>query len=1344
MQSSSFTVKCDCNVAPVFVSPPQLFGTALPSQRLKTRPKVSRRRARVHRNVLTIRASGKTWQSQSSSALNQEQTPSSYIDLRTMKVIPSDDAHICPGPTSGVVFGVFNNLEPFEDALHSSQLRELLFTEDTIPLSDTQKQVVQALLSRQSVLYMSAAGEENDAIFIDIVMRNRLWKESVVYCAASRRSAEAMYAVLCAQLGPERRAELVLDLGDGSLVSSEEDQTAKDCARVIITSPQVLKRNLVTCDLGGWVTKASIVFIDNLNLSSADDWEEILLGMPSRILLCAFTKEITVAERELLPLWLESIHNSVVAISPPGAASLHDRIERPQSFPLLRTFAFNAALHDSPVQVSLTLLKDMLQKEQDSTSGDFAAKYEECFLQGITMIPAESAGDLKFGSVDEAEYADIACLVVADAKRTEAQVRERNKKRARSTKRKERTASSRAAARRRREAAYSDSLLLPAIALARGRKETEHAAFAIRSALGEDAGLLWDEDSKEHIEDLVQAYEAEHTGQLSDVDLDVLQALLCGIGIVHDGCVPAIRLIVEELYRGGLIPILVADTHLGSRELLALPCAKSILVESSTLAICDDSNKGLIKASTAAALAGRMGKDDVGNLIVMWYDEAVDDEVAGSEIASTLLHPLFTSPVAFGTGGRALSYPRSDKFSRTHLEHLSTAKSTSPSTLYTSYDGILRSLRRFGVDGYEFILDYTLDSYKGWLERAALHATLEKMNIEKRAVDERIEGEDWSSIADHLRRAAKKNEADRVFKAMQQKYTSVATQRLREELKRTRPGRIIGIDVSKGNAALLPWEQKLFEPDRTSMGEEKSTKSHLMTDPSQGQEEEAHTVGRRERLSAAVFVAVRDQEVDGIRIKSLDHRWLVICILADGMWTIVPMTDVVALSQDEDDVVPNVDLLMIPHPATFDIDPTTEWAKCCPIDDTEKAAVHRISDELIARVASENRPLLDRYQIPEFEAQRKRTEQVQELYEQSPWYGRDDEVVELRRVRRRTAELGDDIMLIQKKENELEERLFHKRNYQMSNQSSVLAVLEDCHALSILGDHAIELTPIGVFGSILPGRYPLFTAACLSLIDDVDMLSPSEFAAFVAVITCSGRIWSASNNSNGEGLEKESDGGKAEEEEEELDLSMIRQSAGIYGLGDEDSPDDKIPLAMQGLIDILPPQIAATIHEIMTALQQLHRRHQAEREVGGTADTTEIVPKLLNLRLARAVTIFSSGASWREVTDELNQESGYAVSQFRDTKWVLEMIATDHEAGEFSETTRDLAMAAYKTLDRWPVRDRETISALLESGVVEKHWSGNTYDKWWRGVRDRIAEVNGAASKQDNGEVRSVEAEILE
>ncbi|CDF36549.1 unnamed protein product [Chondrus crispus] len=1186
---------------------------------------------------------------------------------------------------------------------------------------------------------MSAAGDEKKAIVLDVVMRNRVWKECALYVAASRRAAEAMYAVLCTQLGPDRRAEVVLDLGDAGLAFGEKE-LPRDVVRVVVTCPIVLKRNLATADDSpGWLDKASVLFIDDLSLSSVHEWEEILLGLPSRVLLCAFSKENAGVDRDLLPLWLESIQNRVVAISPPGAASLHDRIERPQSFPLLRTFAFNAAVHESPVQVSLTLLRDILQKEEETKLADFVPRYEECFLQGITMIPAEKAKNLMFRSIDEAQYTDVACLVVADAKRTKSQLKAKSKKRARaSKKRKGRTASSRAAARRRREAIYAQSMLLPAIALIRGRTETENATFAIQSALGDGLGLLWDEDTEEQVRDLVSAYRQAHKGQLCDTDINILDALVTGIGIVHEGCAPAVRLFVEELYRGGLIPLLVADTHLGSVELSALPCAKSILIESSALAACDDREKGLIKASTAAALAGRFGDDDVGNLIVMWYDESVDDEAAGGEIASTLLQPLFSSLSALSADGGLSPFPESTYNGSPQAGSRSTVSNRqTPSALYSSYGGLLRSLRRFGVDGYKFILDYTFNSYRGWLERAALRATLEKMGMEKRAMDERIESEDWSTISDFERRTAKKNETDRVFRAMEQKFTLVATERIREELVQSQPGRVIGIESSKGVETLPYWEQKLLEGQSDLLDKVGETKPDEALAPPQGKDGKPEAPGKRERLSAAVFVAVRDQGVEGSRIKALDHRWLVVCILADGMWTMVSMEDVVALSEQEEDVVPNVDLLEVPHPATFDVDPSSEWAKCCPVDDNETAAVYRVSDDLISRIASDKRPRLERYQIPEFESQKKLQQKVDDLYRESIWHGREKEVDELRRLRRRAAQLGDDIMGMQKTENKLQEKLFKERSSQESGQAELLAVLEDCHAISIHGDQAMEMTPIGALGSVLPCQYPLFTAACLSLIDDVKSLSVSEFAAFVAVVSCSGRIWTANNGRNRPSVDEAI---KEDEEYEEMDFSAIHQA----GRNDELSDSEKIPSVVEGLGEILHPQVASTVNDIMEALQQLHRRHQNGDDLNSRSNGNDIVPKLLDLRLARSVEMFSSGASWRDVADELQQDSGYAVRQFRNIKLVLETIATDQCNGEFEDDIRELAKSAYESLDRWPVNDSETLFELIEAGVVEKHWNGNTYDKWWRAVRDPIPDLGWEGDQRDIEEVRSGEAEVVE
>lgn len=1317
-------------------------------------PQGHRTNLRKRPPYLTICASTEQpYNSRSSSALNQEPTHNSqsYIDLRTMKLIPANEAHLRPSPPSTVTFGVFDNPSVFADQTNLPHLQDLLFTTDTIPLSDTQKQVVQSLLSRRSVLYMSAAGDEKNAIFIDIVMRNRLWKECVVYCAASRRTAEAMYAMLCAQLGPERRAEVCLDLGDSlEQPDNYSNSNHRDGFRVIITSPNVLRSTLVRSHSDSWIAHATLVFIDYFCISSLVQWEEILLAMPTRILMCVFMKEPAAVDKELLPLWLETIQNSVVAISPSGAASLQDRIERPQIFPLLRTFAFNAALHNCPVQVSLTLVMEMLQRERDSTEGDFIPQFAECFLHGIITLPAESPTDLLFASAEEAQYADVASLVVADAKKTGEKIKTRSKKRARPGRRNGRTAASKAAARKRREAALRESLLLPAIVLVSGRNEAEFAAFAIRSALGNDGGLLWDDDSRELLEELVAKYEREYVDQMSGVDVEILRAVLSGVGIIHEGCAPGIRLFVEELYRGNLISVVVADSHLGSTELLGLPCAKSVLIESSALALCDDTDKGLIKASTAAMLAGRVGIDDVGNLIVLWYDDGVDDEAAGNEIASTLLHPLFSSPSESDVDKQTSSPALAEESNFAQIPDVVKQQfkhDLRPSVLSSTYDGVLRSLRKFGMDGFESVLEYTLHSYKGWLSRASLHATIEKMEIEKRAIEEKLDKADNSSIADHERRVAKKNEVMRVFNAMQQRYTAVVTQRAREELQISAPGRIIGVRSSKAAGADAMWYKRLLEGDLkggkdfTEAADEKDVSTIAVADAES-----------TEKFMAAVFVAVRDQGSDEKRLTLTEHRWLVVCVLADGMWTMLPVSDVLGLGRDDDEnVVPNVDLLMVPHPATFDIDPSLEWAKCSAVDETENAALQRISDELIARVASDDqRPVIDRLQIPEFEAQKERLQHVDKLYRQSPWYGREDELLERRRLRRRAAELGDDIAALQEKENTLEERMFSNHNHHLSSQSAVLAVLEDCHAVNVVRDREMEMTPIGALASILPGRFPLFTAACLCLIDDIEKLEIPEFAAFTAIIASGGRMWKAQESHHERREDLGEDGRHGDQDSEELDLSMLRRPVGEMSSSAElelelELEESEARPSVNGLDLLLPSAIATMINEILTALQQLHKRHRLEHGQDDGGEISDIVPTPLNLRLARAVHMFASGTGWREVVKVLYNEEGYGVRELRHVKAVLDVVARGEVEGEFSERVAEIARGAYEALDRWPVRDQEVIVDLVDSGVVRKPWNGNTYEKWWRWARDEIAALNGKGVRVGEDEIAEhAEAEVIE
>lgn len=1274
----------------------------------------------------------------SSSALNQEDSSNRYVDLRTMQVIRADDAHLCDNANLGATFGILDNPDIFNDPRMAEKLYRLLFTEDTIPLSDSQKEVVRNLLARRSVLYTSAAGDEKEGIFFDIVLRNRLWKERIVFCASSSQGAEAMFAMLCAQLGVERRSEVLLDLGHGSLPETQEGRDALSGVRVVITLPNVLRTNIVSHDVGGWMQEVSVVFMDTFSISTLLDWEEILLSLPSKILLCIFAKELTKSDRELLPLWIETVQNPLVAVGPLGSTSLLDRIERPEGFPLLRTFVYNAARHESPVHVSLTMLKNTYCREIEQADGHFVPDYAEAFLHGITMIRAEDASQLMFRSTEEAEYADICSLVLADAKLAFSKAKSR-RGRARASKRKERTASSRAAARRRREAALSHALLFPAIIVVKGREESMAVATAIQSSMDGVAELLWDDDTKGHIEDIVDSHMKQYPEQFSFADEEVLTALKFGVGVLNESSVPYVRGLVQELFRGGLIPLIVCDSHLGSKELNALPCAKSVLMESSCMATCDDQRKGLVMTSTAASLAGRFGKDDVGNLIILWYDESVEDQTAGSEIASTLLNSAFTEEHVTNVRRRLGTSRGHGKTFRSSIKESFMPSTGTYNPLSSSYDGVLRSLRRFGIDGYESIFEYSLSAYQGWLERAALRATLEKLNVDKKAIDERLDEEDWSSIASHERREAKMNEVGRVLKAMESRYETVRSRRLLSELQQSSPGRIIGVKCLKESDSGLIWEPKLLQ------GTQKKSETNQLSDfeNANGRQETdeqlvvTRTETRRsEPMSAAGLVTVIDQNDDGKRIKGVDSRFIVVCILADGMWTMLPLCDVLALTDEEEEVLHNVDLLMMPHPATFDVDPSSGWAKCRPIDLTERDAVHRISDELIAKVAGDDRPGLNVFRIPEYEAQREHVEMAQNSYRQSPWYGRDDEIVELQRLRRRSAKMGDEITWLEKSESELEDELFMKHNTHRSIQSSLLAILEDCHAVSVQGDKFMEMTPLGSLASIYHTHYPVFAAACFSLMDDIEHLTPSQLAYFTGLVACTGRTWKMKNTEDQDNV--------GNLEDEPLDLSIMHRRSAL--LEKDNGLDDPKSEANEGDGDsnLLPEHMRQAINEIQQALHQLHRRHLDENHSQDIGLISDIVPTVLDARIAEAASAFADGASWRDIVERVGDDASYVVGELHRIKGILRIVWRNTEIGEFSEKTRELAHVAFDAINRWPLSNDGNVYKLIEEGVIEKRWNGNTYDKWWRSARDDLMKMNGSFETRLGSQIQSVEAEIIE
>lgn len=1335
----------------------------LPLHRFTCTP---RRKNLTHRSTPTASQSG--WSLKTSTALNYDRSAHDsairYIDLRTMKVVLPEDAHVTPSSPPGVGFATFNDQNIPDDVHSAVTLRHLLFTEDTVPLSDSQKDVVNALLSHRSVLYTSVSADEKYAIFLDVVMRSRLWKECVVYCASSRRAAEAVFTTLCAQFGPERRNEIMLDLGDGAPQRLDGSSCSDTNIRVVITSPPVLRSAIVNCQSGSWFENATIVFMDNMNEFTLHQWEEILISVPNRILLCMISSHLDRRHLELLPIWVETIQNPISIVSPFGSSSLLNRIELPQNLPLLRTFAYNAANHQSPVQVSLTILRDLLQKELEKADGEFIPNFAESFLNDIPMIPAENPTELLFGNAEEAMYADVASLIVADAKHISSVMRAKNKKRSR-PRRKERTASSKAAARRRRKAGFAASTLFPAIVLIKGHNESQSAALSIQSALNDEVNLLWDDDSKAHVASIVDSFRERWDGQLTDTDIQIMDLLRYGIGVVHNMHTSSIRPVTEELFRGGLIPILIVDTYLGSNELCTLSSSKSVLVESGALATCDDPAKGLILASTAAALAGRVGKDDFGNLIVMWYDEAVDDESAGHEIATNLLSPGLIGAFPETRSKKARSNPPSRQeineppVTPDGLEALRGTENV----IGSSYGSLLRSVRRFGVDGYQSIFEYSLSSFKGWLERGALHATLEKVSVEKNAIDERLKEEDWGTIAEHERNEAKLSEARRVGKAMATRLDTVLERRVLDELKSSKSGRIIGVKGAADSDNRAGDEKKVLlggTPSGVATADDALAKENAVSEARRDEGSGGLQIvndgsPKKGQLSAAVFVNIFDQEADGKRIPGMSSRYLAVCILADGLWTMVPVSDVQALTSVDEEVIPNADLLIMPHPATFDMDPTSLWAKCMPVDESERSAVHRISDELIVCITSEKRPQLINQQIPEFEAQRKHLLMLEKTYGSSVWFGREDELMELRRLRRRAAKVGDEMGTLEKRKEQFEEDLFSKHNDFRSIQTSLMAVLEDCHALSFIGDGSMEMTPIGALTSILPSEYPVFSSACMCLIDDIEQLTVPKFAAFVGVVVCAGRNWSLAS-----GIESEVGGlDEISGDDEPLDLSNMRQSwqkrkNDGKNDDDEDSWDEelndiddqrKLRAEVEMLREHLPVEISEIVVEIRHALHQLHRRHLSECQAVERIYVPDIVPASLNTRMANAANRFADGATWKEVSGILGNEGGYAVREMRRVNSALEFIWKDERYSEFSDQVKELAGKAYEATNRWPIRDHDTILELLESGVIERSWNGNTYDKWWRAVREPLKAMGTRKDKDDNNTtIESVEAEIME
>jgi hypothetical protein len=1301
----------------------------------------------------------------------QSTTADRYVDLRTLKKIGWSQVQIAATPAPGCKFG------PFESAAAVAALSDdVLFGPDTVPLSTPQKTAVRALLSRKSVLY-SAATPGKEALVLDTALRAVEWGQTVVYCAPTDRAAEAMYAALTLHMctAVESNPNTIgLDLG------FEATMPEKESSNIVITVPRVLRRALIDMQSYWWIQVTDLVLLDDLLAPGIPEWEEILLAMPSRVLLCMFATDLSEYDRDELPLWLETIQNSVTLVAPPGSARFWDRVDRPTEAPLIRAFIYNAALHCHPIQLSLPLVAEQLRKDIESSSvaslygqkdnlpskqrrrssrdakrsaddrglekslADANVDYESALLRGVQVLAAADVKELAFESQVHAQYADVVALVLADAKESAAKLHTRSGRRKKDggKARRRTVATVNAATMRRRR--RQESTLLPALVLVHGRAETGHAAEAVLATIEESSvDLLYDSDATDVVTAALDAFVEQHDDVLTSQDRQLIAGLSTGVGVVHAGVLPPLRMLAEELFRDGAIPLLVADTYLGPREIAALPGARSVLMQASALSELSDPSSGLIKGTVAGNLAGRQGLDDVGNFVAMWFDEAVDDAECSYDVAGALLAgDLLGHDVQFGLGlsGRlpsatpvdALLDPRHPMtVLPVHGPNRSVRRRSGG--LYVTYHGLLGTLRRHGFEEYKSIIEYTLDSYRGWLVGAAIRATREKVEMEKSAVEGRLADVPWDELGLHDRREAKLGEQVRMYETMAARKDYVITERIFEELKRCVPGTVIGLR-SKTDAL----EAGLVS-DSLLSGNTSSAPSAAIAENSAGKSDGDRSPAA---MLPAVLVTMHDKSQGNVQPSPVDGKVLIVCIMADGMWTLVPVQDVLAVG-GEGHPIPNVDLMSVPHLATFDLDPVTQWAKCKPFSESEVSRVSAVSDRLIADLTAGTSPAsnLKPTTLLEFEKQRARVLSARQVYMGSPWYGRDMEMADLRRLRRRSVKLVDDAFTLRNSERKLENGLEALQASLQASLRAKLAVLEDCNAVAVPEEGSLDMTPIGVVASVLPGPFPLFAAACLLLVTGLDEMTPAELAAFMSVIMSSPASFMKSlrgDRSSSEASRPASD---------DDDVSSHSPSFGGGRIGQEPDKDRLFTGKVRDVDDlegVLPGYVVQEVDDVRQALLVVQRRHFNTNSLA--ASSPRIAPSRLDTSSARTVHNFVAGTwPWGRALEELKVEPGEAVTKFRLYLEALNVVARGDAGGGELADLQPLAIAARDALGVWPVaKSVADMELLATSGVGTRRFGltsrNSSYKTWWSRAEGEIS----AAVAEAETAVQSVRTEVVD
>lgn len=1123
-----------------------------------------------------------------------------YVDLHSLKTVQWTSGG--PQYSSGNEEGGGVESETIPEILP-----EFLFTGETLPLSESQRLVVHSLLTRRSVIFQSSSADSVFALLTDLSFRAKCWGQAILFCSCSRHVAEITCSRLSIELGAESHCQLVLDVADSdSRNEIELDSTSRSArpaghiddppATTYVTTLDVLIRN-------DSLFKLADLYIFDIGDELAD-WEEILLSLPSESVILLLTKDMKDSNFEALLVWFKALHGNVVpVINTCQSEVVQDESTVPE------IYLYNAAVHSNPVQVYLPPTKN--------TAGTHSSDVLPVINSNSSLMVEKPNEHLKFSTTSEGSYADLVGLLNSDRMRTAELCKGLFQSQIYS---KKRTVASEYVSKTLRNLVFKESSLFPVVVLVHGSKEASIAANSLLCNMNSSSMFFWEDIGRDHLHSILCTYAEQHESHLGDEELQHLSYLAKGVGIVHCDMLPSLKELTEQVFAAGLISVLFVDSFFGAGDINNLPSAKCAVLESSVLSDVDDSEKGLLCFSTVQSL---VRKSDSSKIVVLWYDEGMDDARAASELTSFL---------AMKTGESkeySFSFPGIEDESNRFWRKMFGTSMVEPNRgfMWSTCSGVLRSLRKFGAGGSEAILGSTLDYHQGRLAILIIQATTEKINLELGALEEQLKSVKWADIALHERLVSRYRESVRIAEATKSSHLALHADSALQFLRKCEPGIVVGMRK--------PISYAEFE----SNSDTAVSRSH----------------GLKESIVPAVFIALVDLSHSSKWSLLEDAPYAMLCVLTDGVWGMISIRDLVARSTHILNIVPVFNLDEIPHPASFEIDNSTGRGKLMPRNDSDKLLMKQLIDGLEG-IANLQFDLISSSVMENIQS---RASKNLELLKSSSFFGKEKELELSYKLRGQAADLRHNAACLTKSDGLLKQAMKEIVNSRKSSRARILAVLEDSNAICVPNDGEVEMTPMGALASILPCRFPLFTASCVIFVDGVNELSPTELVAFIALIVGP-------------------DNGKSKSDEK-----------GELG-------------------QLLPANVVKSMKDVMQAVTMLHRRHM-------TSISERLVPLQLASDFASAALRFVSGEPWKDVEESYIGWKCEFVRELEMVSHVISILKDGGALGEVEQGLRRRAESAAVLLERWPVADRSCSKVLTKEGILRKQWDVTLegYQQWW-------------------------------